>query len=1281
MSLVEARYDRLAPSIEYLTDEVVLAQAWKKVEHYVRRHNWYADVLELDLAVLTIESDLTDWAARARDSDFRPEPMRVVPAPKNCPWSFPASEGDSPSSADWAPKEVPQPLRPLAHLTVCDQTLATSLVLCLADAVETLQGPTEQSSASAAREQGVYSYGNRLWCDWQVQDDQAAPRARFRWGSTATYSGYFEDYRRFLARPADLARIADARCRAERVIYVVELDLKRFFDRIDRERLLLRLGKIWHLYARRFGHRDPSILSPDFIEAARRIMDWEWSADAETHSKLFEDGSSAGQSGGLPAGLPQGLVASGFLSNAYMLWFDRWIGKLLGSGKQLILQDYCRYVDDIRLVVEVDRAMAQAKVVELVTQRIQARLDRYCKGLDEAFKLRINEDKTKIVPWADYALQGNASAQMASLQGLISATPDQDSLRQATAGLDGLLWLSEVIESTDKGLPNPLALSRIALPKLDVRDDTLKRFVAFQHLKSFRLRQSMASEDQGGVSESAAILDGASRPVLEHEMEATARKLVASWSRNPALVPVLRCGLALFPSPDLLQPVLDALALKRSFAPDVDERERAVADYVTAELLRAGAVDIGYRDAELIPRSADLDELRQRLAGVARRVLEEDPAAPWFLRQQAALFLASVLQPDADLSEDAPLAHYKLLHDALLFRRPNQANAERAVLAGLIGQQMGASIARFAIWVDDILDRLSVCGRGPLVTVLGQMRPDLLREAWIAHGDNGRGWTRNLPAHLRPRSYRPGAWNEWGSLGTDPVPLIEVVLRPDNPFRQENAALGLVAALLDAMVRPEYFDDCASWGLLDLRVVCNRWHDPQHPDATFVITAEGGSIDPRNTIPTWCREGVAWAYAVGRILRACVIGDADFTARGFLLREDYARYRGLSSSWFKRRLGLLNTPEGLLGEPAPLSPWLTELIMYLLQWPGVRMVDGVVPDLGRVETPNQLARIVAARRNQQEQLYATQSQLPVYVLPASRGQRENARELRVAMVQTLMPRLVDFDVKNPLYWSADYRARHRAHLAAVCRLVAQHLATERSAPPPHRRDGQATGVDLIVFPELSVHPDDLWLLRSLSDTTRSNLFVGLTFQEGRDGKPINRALWLLRQEREGNREIVRVYQGKQHMTKGEKDMRVRGERPYQVLIELSGPAGTRYRLAGAICYDATDLSLATDLRDRSDCLVIAAMNRDVPTFDAMVQALNYHLFQPVVMTNCGEFGGSTAQVPYRERHQKVIAHVHGSEQVAVSVFELDLAAFKFGQKEQTNPALKTWPAGYRGRGH
>lgn len=448
-----------------------------------------------------------------------------------------------------------------------------------------------------------------------------------------------------------------------------------------------------------------------------------------------------------------------------------------------------------------------------------------------------------------------------------------------------------------------------------------------------------------------------------------------------------------------------------------------------------------------------------------------------------------------------------------------------------------------------------------------------------------------------------------------------------------------------------------------------------------------GPSRPRNAPPNWCRTELRWAYALGRILRACIVGDPDFTARGFLLREEHARYRGLSSSWFKRRLGLLSSPEGLLGEPSPLSPWLTSFVMQLLQWPGVQVGDHSGVGLHGIETPAQLLRVVEHRQEHQRALYAVQSRMPVYLLPASRGKRDGQPLLRVAMVQTLMPRVSvgsgksDFDIKNPLYWSPDYRARHRAHLAAVCRLVAQHLETQRSAHVSGNGDSQPDGLDLIVLPELSVHPDDLWLLRSLSDATKANLFVGLTFQESAGGRLVNRALWMLRHEHDGRREIIRVHQGKQHLTKDERDMGIVDARDYQVLVEISAADGKHHRIAGAICYDATDLSLAADLRDKSDCLVIAALNKDVPTFDTMVQALNFHMFQPVVMTNSGQFGGSTAQVPYRERHDKVIAHVHGGGQVAVSIFELDLAAFKTRSRQRATKALKTWPAGFDGRGH
>jgi hypothetical protein len=143
-------------------------------------------------------------------------------------------------------------------------------------------------------------------------------------------------------------------------------------------------------------------------------------------------------------------------------------------------------------------------------------------------------------------------------------------------------------------------------------------------------------------------------------------------------------------------------------------------------------------------------------------------------------------------------------------------------------------------------------------------------------------------------------------------------------------------------------------------------------------------------------------------------------------------------------------------------------------------------------------------------------------------------------------------------------------------------------------------------------------------------------------------------------------------------MGVKGHRPHVTLVELPIGAKSRTRIAAAICYDATDLDLVADLRDRSDMFLVAALNQDVQTFDNMVAALHFHMYQPVVLANSGEFGGSTAQVPL-PKHERLIAHVHGNQQVAVSVFEVDPSLFKSTAAAKSPKVLKSPPAGYKGR--
>jgi len=228
-----------------------------------------------------------------------------------------------------------------------------------------------------------------------------------------------------------------------------------------------------------------------------------------------------------------------------------------------------------------------------------------------------------------------------------------------------------------------------------------------------------------------------------------------------------------------------------------------------------------------------------------------------------------------------------------------------------------------------------------------------------------------------------------------------------------------------------------------------------------------------------------------------------------------------------------------------------------------------------------------------------------------------------------------------------------------------------------------------VMPELSVHPNDEDILLRLVDKTRAAIFCGLVFDErdlpGIGKRIINCGRWIIPSYRGRSRFISRIDQGKGHPTPLEIDLGVAAYRPCQWLIRGKGVNDlSHWRLSGAICFDATDLCLAADLRDRSDAFIVPALNKDVPTFDSMVAALHYHMYQPVLLVNSGEYGGSNAQAPYRDQFVRVHYQHHGAEQVAISICELDLLAFRHGRHVPEVPAAshrpnrtKSPPAGHR----
>jgi hypothetical protein len=212
------------------------------------------------------------------------------------------------------------------------------------------------------------------------------------------------------------------------------------------------------------------------------------------------------------------------------------------------------------------------------------------------------------------------------------------------------------------------------------------------------------------------------------------------------------------------------------------------------------------------------------------------------------------------------------------------------------------------------------------------------------------------------------------------------------------------------------------------------------------------------------------------------------------------------------------------------------------------------------------------------------------------------------------------------------------------------------------RDGR---LDWLILPELSVHPQDVQShLIPFARAHKTVILAGLTYERLFPGEPlINSAIWIIPtwSAAHGVQMLVRR-QGKKHLAFEEEshntptNIQIQGFRPCQWLVgyEWSKVEGdSPLWLTASICYDATDISLAADLRNQSDVFAIPALNQDVGTFDQMALALHYHMYQLVIVANNGTYGGSNAYIPYREPYLKQVFHLHGQPQASVAFFEID----------------------------
>lgn len=1234
MKLIEEKYRSLQPTIDYLTDEVVMAQAWKKTHGYIRTFNWYADTLALDVSALGIEENAKIWAKSLKDGKAL-HLLELVPAAKSESWLI-DDKGWHPSENSEAKRSKGKiPLRPLAHLTIRNQTWASAAMLCLADAVESAQGDCshKQGGAEGALDRRVYSYGNRLVCDWKTSD-----KAWFRWGNSETYRKFYTDYQNFLKRPIVTGRLVSEQQADEESVFIVNLDLAKFYNTIKRETLSQRLQKISEDFKQE--------VCPDFWQAFGRITDWQWSAEDVALAKSH-------QMGEIKQGLPQGLVAAGFFANAYLIDFDREFGKLIGDNlggvKELVLHDYCRYVDDLRLVVSTDEHSIE-EINKLVNATVTRLLKQY--GGDE---LEINTDKTKVTRLTDLDNSGSMAKRIEAIQGELSGPADRDMLDSATGILESLLTVEDD-QLPSRTTPGDQPLLQLISFDHDIRSDTLKRFAANRLESIVRSKRKLTLGIEVGGN---ANFDN-----TDNESELLAKKLILAWMRDPSLGLVLRKALEIYPCADLFEPVLKAIYLRSSFSGETDsEHTAAMMDYLLADLFRCAADFNGYFQVVDYPSSLTPRAVIELISRYAQKVVSSDNAVV-FVKRQALMLLAVVCKPVLAKSSEELIQHHQFLHRLLAGNMPDKYQSQFSALFEVAGQITG----NFDTYAADFMVYIAGLGDKQYAAV----------EVFAKRG--GPFWLALWKQLKKPSADKPLLERfKWAApqVGTSPANrmqrLAKVIASVSNGFEHESALVKLGLGLIGLIERAETTSGRSPSSINVRPESPFSWSKLYLPEMQNIICTAGNgpTDDPRFVVPDWlaidlddtqCQK----IYWLGTILRAAALGGADFTGSRWKTGKTVT-YKGLRTSWYKRRMGMMHAPEALVGEYSTLSTWTSELLMRCLQWPGFESSHIRHDDIKAIVGLKTLKQCLIARLDYLNALYCESSKLPVIPTVVKRPQQETDR-FRVVTVQQLLPRNTDFSLTDPELNNPAMRARHRAHLLDVCALTVKTLEAKLRAD----KDASNPKADLIVFPEVSVHVDDQDVIKRLADKTQAIIFAGLVFTD-HQGLRINKARWFIPDYRESGRQWIIRDQGKAFMTKSEKEMGINGYRPCQHLIQLEGHPEGPFTLAGAICYDATDIKLAADLREKTDLFVIAAHNKDVNTFDNMAAALQYHMYQHVVISNIGEFGGSTIQAPYKEPFDRLIAHSHGSNQISISMADIDLAAFK--RSKRIYKRTKTKPAG------
>lgn len=228
--------------------------------------------------------------------------------------------------------------------------------------------------------------------------------------------------------------------------------------------------------------------------------------------------------------------------------------------------------------------------------------------------------------------------------------------------------------------------------------------------------------------------------------------------------------------------------------------------------------------------------------------------------------------------------------------------------------------------------------------------------------------------------------------------------------------------------------------------------------------------------------------------------------------------------------------------------------------------------------------------------------------------------------------------------------------------------------------------DYLILPELSIPQEWAWLISKKLLANDISLIAGVEYTHSKEkGKKIvhNSIMKFLVADDIGFKYMKFFRQDKQVGAHAEsielKNIANIELKPKKAYEDKNIYKHGNFYFSSLICNELTDIEYRMKFRGKIDALFIVEWNKDIKSFNALVESASLDIHSYIVQVNNRNYGDSRIRAPYKDDFNRDIVQVKGGKHDYLIVGEINIEQLREFQSHQVSPAkpFKPVPTGFK----